>query len=321
MSLAEAFDCLDQTHHDHAVIPGGHEKVLGQTAAGLLDVCEAHDIATLAQALKHSSELIAEAAMVDIGKITQFQNEQSANRIHLARNTLAAALAASALVHGVDPTAVLEDLAGVCVRGPKARSLKDDEILLLRLLIVRDLHVGGRRNISGVRYLLADAGLHPSETTVVTPASFEVSDPDHTGWQPTNVVYAPGVNKRVLARMITLDRFAQRCLHPILAQHTSRHRHSGMTPIGYTGTHPCGGSFASASASGAIKKLMQRACLDSNLEPLGIVQWRVEHTLTRNGINAALAISGKTNDAALSKLLKQYIDDEEDDDEVGDGTY
>ncbi len=169
----------------------------------------------------------------------------------------------------------------------QARSLTDDEIVLLRIMILRDAKVGGRRPISSARYFMADADVHPSETTVVTPAMMELN----AERQPTSID-VPGVNERVAARTVQLDDFVRCGLAGIVAQHLTRHANADTSPLGYSGTYPAGGHYASASASSGLKKLFARAGLDSNLKPLGLVQWRIEHTLAHKGLDAAVQLSG-----------------------------
>ncbi len=253
--------------------------------------------------ITNSRRLIAEASSNDAACLTQFRSEKTADKIHAVRNTLAAAVAACAFLIGADADAGIARLARVCVRGSKARSLTDDEIVLLRIMILRDAKVGGRRTISSARYFMADAGVHPSETTVVTPAMMELN----AERQPTSID-VPGVNERVAARTVQLDDFVRCGLAGIVAQHLTRHANADTSPLGYSGTYPAGGHYASASASSGLKKLFARAGLDSNLKPLGLVQWRIEHTLAHKGLDAALQLSGKKHADALGHLIKTQID-------------
>lgn len=309
VSFDEAIDILGGLIESHSLLPVGYHDTHQEITSNLSEAAHLLDIHTITEVITRSRDVIAKATGIDASKLTQFQDRESADEIHIARNTLAAIGAAIAIDGGRDPEFVLADIAPVCVRGSNARCLATDEIILLRLFTVHDLTVGGRRTIAAARYVLTDAGLYPSETTVVTPSSFEYTLLPTTVVRNPTTVAAPGVKTRADLRAIDLDEFASGCLAPVLAEHEMRHRGAEFTPVAYTGGHKAGGHQASASASTGLRRLLKRAGIDHNVEPLGITQWRIQHTATQIGIPQAITMAGKKNSAALGTILKIHLDE------------
>lgn len=263
----------------------------------------------MTESITRSRDVIAKATSIEASKLTRFQDRESADKIHMTRNTLAAINAATAIGSTYDPELVIADIAPVCLRGAKARSLTTDEIVLLRLFALHDLAVGGRRTIAAARYVLADTGLYPSETTAVTPSSFEYTLLPATVVRKPTTVAAPGVKTRAVSRTVNLDGFASACLTPVIVGHMMHHSGAAITPLSYTGSHKAGGHEESASASTGLRRLLKRAGIDHNVEPLGITQWRIQHTASAIGISQAITLAGKKNSAALGTTLKIHLDE------------
>lgn len=303
LSAQESIDCLRQIATDHHVVPAGYGTSFSATLNRLQELCDAKSVGSLTDLVMGSGDIIAEAAAIEASMLTRFQGAESADQIHIMRNTLAAVIAACAIGFEVDADHDIAAIARVCPRGSDNRTLTDDEIVVLRLITLRDASIGGRRSIAAARYVMADAGLYPSETTVMTAAMMDF-DADR---QPI-LLRAPGVNTRAIARTVPLDSFGRCALADIVATHLSCHAHARTSPIGYTGTHSVGGHSAGASASTGLKRLFKRAGLDTNLEPLGIIGWRITHAMDQAGIRAALTLSGKDSVTALSRHIKIPID-------------
>lgn len=309
VSFDEAIDILDGLIEGHSVLPTGYYDTHQEITSNLSEAAHQLNIHTFAEAITSSRDVIANATGIDASKLTQFQSRESADQIHMARNTLAAIGAAVAIDSGRDPEFGHADIAPICVRGSKARCLATDEIVLLRLFTLHDLFVGGRRTIAAARYILTEAGLYPSETTIVTPSSFKYTLTPSTVVRNPTTVAAPGVKTRATLRTIDLDGFASGCLAPVIAEHMTRHDGAEFTPFAYTGCHKAGGHEASASASTGLRRLLKRAGIDHNVEPLGITQWRIQHTASEIGISRAITLAGKKSSAALGTLLKIQLDE------------
>lgn len=319
LSLDEALDTLTEMSNHNHLVPKKHRRQLKQSVTKIRNAAHHRDILTLRGAIDSSALLIATAAGVEPGTLTQFTSDKSADEIHQVRNTLAAVCAATAYAHQMDPDDLIGRLQEVCIRGQKGRSLTDDEILLLRLIVCRDIQVGGGRSISAIRYLLIDSGLLPSESTVVAHQDFEFKADGSLGQMRPTSINAPGVRSRARARSVRLDPFARASLTPMLAEHLARHQHATTAPVGYTGTRPAGGHCASASASTSLARLMKRARLDANLKPLGITQWRIQKTFNKHGLEEALRLSGKASDKTLGELINQTVSWEEPEPETSGG--
>ena len=213
VSLAEALDHLVALSHARDLTPEGYSGELSTWVEKIKAAEQQLDIQSLSEAIDASAQLIAVTADVEPGTIARFHSDKVANRIHRARHTLASAVAATAYQQAVDADELIGHIAPICLRGHKARSFCDDEILLLRLIVSRDLEAGARRATSSLRYTLTDGGLVPSETTAVTYTAFSIGT-DATGNIRPVKVRAPGVLNLVRQRRVKLDAFARASLAP-----------------------------------------------------------------------------------------------------------
>lgn len=164
-------------------------------------------------------DLVANAAKIitavaDVANLGAGKTSTQTDKVHTARNAVLALATAAALSIGADPTLIYNAMPKLSVRTRHVRRpLTDDEIVLCRLHAVHLSNGGahGRRN--ACTYALADAGIAPTETTLIRTS--------HLGYTDADVCVFVPANRSLTARTITLDHFHTTVLAPRLRSWTS----------------------------------------------------------------------------------------------------
>ncbi|SNR82094.1 hypothetical protein SAMN04488107_0044 [Geodermatophilus saharensis] len=225
-------------------------------------------------------------------------DEDVAHRLHAYRNLAGALLATHALLHGRSPRDALQPKRvprlGRRTWLSRGRPLEDDERLLLRLLVHHLTQTGKHRDLlAAARYVLAEAGATPGETTAVMLD--DLSDPAKPEW-----FWAPGYRDRD-RRRLPLDDWQQ----PILARHAEQRITAGLAPrpLTYNGKKAPGSEDASASADGSLTRLLRHAGLGQlpDLTASSITFQAADRVCLRHGDDAGFALLGR---ASLRQALR-----------------
>jgi hypothetical protein len=227
--------------------------------------------------------------------LTAFAKPKTADRIHLVRNTLTA-LRGTALATRTDHTSkrshrpAKDSLdAGLPAVTPRTqlarRPLRDDEILLARLLVEIDLREGADPHTLH-SYLFAEIGLRTSESVCLTTKGLD----DRTA--PTQVV-AVGAWK-LGEHAVKIPTYPQRALArtlPLLRE--------GTQPLTYTGSNQ--GKGASASVDPKITRFLARAGVTGpDLTARSVSLWRADHALRAH---SSLKKANRIHGGRVSNLL------------------
>lgn len=227
--------------------------------------------------------------------------------LHLHRNTISmlrfAVLLArpSAVTKRSDRPGQDTIAAGLPDIGPRTgyrlRALRDDEIVLARMLTALDLKEQAPL-LPLHNYVLSEAGLTPMEITHAAT--------DHLTWEeqiPTGI-NAKGLHKRG-RRLLRYDPWQQHILTSTLQQHLP----SGRGYLAYAGAKP-GTKEACASTSPTLTRFLRRAGISSrDVSAASVALWRPDHVLQhQRDLAAAAEIAGATP-ALLLKNLHYTVDE------------
>jgi len=256
----------------------------------LLNAAADQRLITVADLIGRSTAVIAIACDVEPSALTKFSKPKITNRIHTARNILTALLTAGAAAQGDDPTSAAALIQPVGHRrGGKERPLRDDEIVLARILAEYTYERGGRRAIAALQYTLTEAGAWPSETVLVTGSDLDNID------APTTLA-VKGVNQRAAARHITLD--------PWSANHIGREARTVATRypgaihtdrLAFTGLSGNRSPQASSAVNTGVGRFLEDAgIVDLSVAASSPSKWRVLQVMEKEGVLAAMHASGHT---------------------------
>lgn len=270
--------------------------------ARLCEILQAHGARTLGDVISADRTILQEVACVTIRGAAMTDDDRE--RMHRARNTLAAVLAT--VTFADSPWPVPEGLYQPPPRpGGHRRPATDDEILLFRITASARSRQGGRHHTPSVAYVLTEAGARPSETTVVTPSDF-----DHPRL-PTRVKL-PGKRKGPGKRGVDLPLWGRHIVSAAIDAHLGRYEGAAGTPVAYDGRSVAGGSDASASASGNLKRHMSRSGVEvGSLVPTSIAQWRIAQILDTSGIDAAYDVLGVRRTNPVEAFIRRATEDED----------
>ena len=227
------------------------------------------------------------------------RDPEGAEALHLHRNTismlrLVVLLARpSAITKRSDRPGQDTIAAGLPEIGPRTgyrlRPLRDDEIILNRMLAALDLNEDAPL-VPLHNYVLSEAGLAPMEITAAATDNLTWDEQTPVG------IEARGVHKRG-GRRISFDPWQQHILS-ITVPHYIR---SGRRYLAYGGENPAS-KGACASTSPTLKRFLRRAGLTGRDVNTGSVAWwRCDHILQhQHDLAAAADIAG----AAPGLLLK-----------------
>lgn len=299
---------------EHRLLDDLDADILGQ-ARTLEQIVSQHDMATVEAVLAGHQQILK--AATDLPSLSVAMTQPDRQRLHRARNVLAAMLATACTAGKPVPAGLY---APPMRAGAKGRPATDDEILLMRTMALAYSRTGGRTHNPAVSYVLAEAGARPAETTMVRPCDF---DKPRT---PASV-HLPGMKKGVYARDVIVPAWGRPVLALALEAHFGRGepRHMHRHPLAYDGKHEPGRAKASASVTGNLKRLMRNAGIPADrLTATSITRWRIEKVATRDGLDAAHRLLGDRDyqtiiDAFLRRPVTPPVDlgailDDDDDD-------
>lgn len=272
------------------------DSTLGASLADVLAEAQRQHCTTVAELLA-SATAITEA--VAGAPLNRFTDADTSRRLHQARNAIGALAAAASLLTGDDPAAALSLLPAAHQRfATKGHPLADDQVLMCRHIAEHDTRARSSRWDRAMVYALAEAGMHASETTTLTPRDFD--HPRH----PTTVI-APGVHQRAKERILVLPEWSKRIIAIGLDRHLSSDVEAIGTRITYTGRKP-GTNAASASANGVLARVLDDARVSepshtrNTSTPGGVPAWRALKTYEKHDLPAAMQLSGKSSEATLA---------------------
>lgn len=304
----DGVDDLLRLHHQHGLIPLNPESTTEYRLHQLRDLLSRHQVSTFELATNPAA-VISALTGVDRSDLTKYHPSEVAERLHAYRNlALAVAVLAASTVAvtsaATHPDAVYAHTVKLARRSfLTRRPLADDEIVLCRVAA----HLAALedpRDHTATIYTLIDAGLVPGETT-----HFKIDDLDEP--ELPRLLLAAG-NAQVASRFLELDPFTTVILSRHV-DHALRAGHSPNTPLTYKPRapksadkqqHQPGSISATASAQRIIDRFIGHLGLPTgDITASSITQWRVAHTIATQGVQAALAISGRTNLEAMFRAL------------------
>ncbi len=290
VTICEAIDCLQRVHDAHAIIP---ENALLRTAVILTRiqaVTQRDRLRTVGDLLAASSSVVSDVARVS--NVTAFHDDADSNALHTARNTLAALITAAYVANGYDPRPTYKAMPALKMRTRlHRRPLEDDEIFLSRLFALHLILRGNpteRRN--GAAYVIADAGLPPTEATAL-----RIGDLVLEGSQPLLMMHA---NRSFQDRLLRLEPFHVLALRAHLAQLDGdlvAYRPRKNSP---------GSNQAAASMHGVLGRLLQTVgIVNDDLTASCVYTWGLRRILDEHGVEEALLAAG-FEPRASGSLLK-----------------
>lgn len=290
LTLDEATAALQRLQHEYAVIPA---HALANTTQMLRRIRAAADDATLStvgELLKSSGAIIADVS--GVSNVTAFHTDADSAKLHTARNTLAALTTAAYVDAGHEPGPSYTALPTLKMRTHLSRRpLEDDEVLLCRLHALHLLRTGNptqRRN--GAAYVVADAGLPPTEATAL-----RIADLILDGSQPLLMMAA---NRTFDDRIISLETFHTTALRQHLA------RLDGEQVTYRPRTNLPGTNQAAASMHGVLGRILGAVGITGDdLTASCVYTWGLRRILDHNDVSDALLAAGLSSRNA-GKLLK-----------------
>lgn len=234
--------------------------------------------------------------LTGVTALTRFKGPKEADTVHSTRNLLAAPLAGALLALDDDPSWLLTRLPTLMPRGSHGRALRDDEVLLIRLVGNHACTLGGRHWKAAIGLSIIDAGAAISEAAAVTAHDITPIDRPET-------VTVPGVHRQTSRRTLPLSAWSQNLLTQALeALHRERDELI-PTPLAFHGSGENANS-ASASMSGTIARRYAAAGLtDPSISAGAYPKWRLHDVHQRAGLEAAQKVLGsRSADAVLRRL-------------------
>lgn len=306
ISATEGIDQLRRLHQAYGVIPTTATDAIEPALDELEVVLRRNDVTALDLAARPGPTLSILSGIPQ-GQLTQYHATYDANRVHAYRNlALAVAALAASTIAVASPATHPETVYAHAIRLARRstqmrRPFEDDEIVLSRVAA----HLAARENPrdhAATIYTLTDAGLVPGETTHVS-----IDDADDA--EMPQLLLAAG-NAHIAARFIDLDPFATHTLGRHI-QHALRAGHDPKAPLTYTPRvrktgpkHQPGSVSATASAQRIIDRFLEQLRLPTgDITASSITQWRVASLLESQGVDAALAMSGRSNKDAMFRAL------------------
>jgi len=288
------------------MLEGLNATAIGTHVREVTDAARQAGAVTVGDLLDRAPKIIS--AITGVEQISRFSDARTGDQLHAVRNGVGQLAAAAALLSNDNPADALAKLPQLAPRaaGP-ARTLKDDEILLMRHLVEYAAAKGGRSLHRAATYALAETGLWVSETTSVLPSNFDdLRDPA--------TVQAPG-RRSIEARTITLPGWPRRILGIVLDRHLASSTNAVHERLSYSGRAP-GTDAATASADGVITRLLSDAhVLDTTGRPIkgrkgyrrattpdSICAWRIQQTYETCGLAAAIETSGRSAASTLGRI-------------------
>ena len=226
---------------------------------------------------------------------------ETSDALHLHRNTLSLVRLAvllcrpSALTRRSDRPAKDSIDAGLPEIGPRTgyrlRALRNDEIILTRMLTALDLTEQAPL-VPVHNYVLSEAGLAPMEITDAQVSKLTWDEQALTG------ITAKGVHGRGPRRLL-FDSWQRGLLSTTLPLY----QRSGRPYLAYTGSAP-GSQAACASTSPTLKRFLRRAGVTgADISPGSVTLWRPDHVLQQqHDLAAAAGIAGSTPELLLKNL-------------------
>lgn len=235
-------------------------------------------------------------AVAGVTDLRAGKTSKQTDALHTARNTLLALATAAALSICADPTPIYEAVPRLSVRTRHLRRpLTDDEIVLCRLHALHLLNAGphGRRN--ACTYALAEAGIAPTEITLIRASHFTSGETELHVSVPANRSLAP--------RTITLDHFHTTVLEPRRAE-LGELQEDALLTYRSRKNQP-GSDQAAASVHGVINRfLLPLGIGGTDLAASCIYLWRLHRVLMDQGTNAASQLSGLAGNSGQQHILK-----------------
>jgi hypothetical protein len=245
----------------------------------------------------------AEQLLLDLtgAKSLRTMDPAAGDALHLHRNTISMLrlmvllTRPSALTRRSDRPGQDTIAAGLPKIGPRTgyrvRALRDDEIVLARMLVALDLHEHAPL-VPVHNYVLSEAGLVPMELTHAATGKLTWDDQTPTG------ITARGVHNRG-PRRVDFDAWQQH----ILSISVPDYQRSGRPYLAYTGSAP-GTKDACASTSPTLVRFLRRAGITGRDVSTGsVARWRADHTLQhQRDLGAAANITGTTPGLLLKNL-------------------
>ena len=248
---------------------------LGDTLEAVVVAANALGLNTVRDLHGRGAEVIV--AVTGVIDLNQFTTAATAERLHQARNGVAAITLATEIRHGTDsfgPYDLIKTLPRIAARhGDKSRPATDDEILLTRSATIHALRRGGRYTRGASQYALAESAAHPMETTAIRPCDFDNLQ------DPTTVLLHGGTWYQ--ERRVVLTPFARRVLATTLDAFLAARPGSHQASLCFDGTTK---ASASASSSNNLKHLAERVGITSpSLEGAFATRWRAHKELRDAG--------------------------------------
>jgi hypothetical protein len=303
---AEGVTRLRELNRTFGLTPAPAAGGLNELLTGLEQVLLRTNISTLELA-DNAGPTLSFLTGVPAANLTDYHRTEVADRLHAYRNLAlaTAALAASTIEvtsTATAPAAIYAHAIRLRRRSIQLRRpLADDEIVLCRVAAYLASRVDPCDHAASIGTLLF-AGLVPCETTQVRIDDFD--DPA----APT-ILLAAG-NAQLEARYIELDSFASH----ILGRHMQQALRAGRsreTPLTYRPRkrkqgpkHLPGSTAATASAQGVIDRFIAQLGLPTgDITATSLTQWRCATVLATEGIQAALAVSGRHSVESMFRAL------------------
>lgn len=246
----------------------------------------------------HASDVVKDLA--DVVTLSAFVGRETAARINEVINAIRALLLSAGIHRNQDPAALIDGLPTVPARSVnKRRALGGDEILLVRLEALHRALKGGRVTRFACQYALIETGATTSEIEHITLGDFN----DHT--EPTSV-RLHGNGNDVAQRTAPVPPWASKVLSIALAEHIRQRGNNPDAPVAYLQDS----AAAYPNPAAAVCTNIARAMTDLGLgkgkhrpEPHSILRWRLKHTRSTSGVDAAHALSGRSSRDGLYNFL------------------
>lgn len=278
-------EILDHTIHANTsnnVLPSTHLTRFNDTIAATLQAARHLGVDRASGLLTRNKDILAglDSAAPPRQRPLDWQ--------HQVRNTLLATTLMIALSFHQPTEEILNRAPSLGRRTSDAsRPLKDDEIVLLRLVSIARAGKD-RRGQSAAVYGLSDAGLTIIETTQVLSRHFDdLARP--------SILEAFGNRTDIGPRLLALEPFHQRVLLPRIIDAVRRDP-TGASAIAYEPRKEHqSAAHAGSSASSVVTRLFSEAGLNAkDITPGSIRRWRIRHTWATSGSEAAKEIAGQT---------------------------
>lgn len=289
--LADAAAQLLELDAAIEIIPAASRNTLVATIDHLLKRADGLNLLTLRQVLDNSKGLIAAASGVRRAALLQYLTAEDAASAHLHRNVLLAIV-----LVGSRSTFNKRDAERLAAEFPvlKQRSTgytrpyTDDETLLLRAWAIVLSETGGAhgRRAAAV-YAQCDAGLCAGETTRVRAEDLDLTQDDNS------LLHAPGLNTGVAARVIELNTFNATVMNTFISQVILMPKDK-LTYWARSSTYDY--PSACVAAIGIIDRQRKAVGLKhGDTTNASVTMWRAQYTEDNEGVDAAVAVSGRTN--------------------------